>query len=309
MSAEAASSAPRFWWLDAARGGALLAMASYHLIWDLELFGYLDPGTASSGLPRLYARAIAASFLFLAGFGLALAHRNGFRAFPFAVRLARIAGAAALITVATWFAMPDSFIFFGILHQIALAGIIGLAFVRLPPLVTAGAAALSFALPSLLPGATETPMLDFIGLSATPAVSNDFVPLFPWLAACLAGIAAARALIDANALPVPSESKAAPAKALVWLGRRSLAVYLVHQPVLIALVWLASQALPPAAQSFAGQCFSACEQSFDHNQCQRYCNCFEAELKLSGINPDTVTKAETSVEPIIAKCSAVMHQP
>ena len=50
--------------LDVARGVALIAMASYHFSWDLELFGYLTPGTASSGFLKLYARIIASRFVY-----------------------------------------------------------------------------------------------------------------------------------------------------------------------------------------------------------------------------------------------------
>ena len=66
-------------WLDMARGIALLAMASYHFMWDLASFGYLEPDFPASGWPRIYARAIASTFLFLAGFSLVLAHGDHIR--------------------------------------------------------------------------------------------------------------------------------------------------------------------------------------------------------------------------------------
>jgi hypothetical protein len=76
--------------LDTLRGIALIAMASYHFTWDLEMFGYLDPGTATQGWWRLYARAIASSFLFLAGFSLYLAHRRGVHWPSFGKRFAMV---------------------------------------------------------------------------------------------------------------------------------------------------------------------------------------------------------------------------
>ena len=63
--------------LDTLRGLALIAMASYHFTWNLEYFGYLEPGTATTGLWKLYARGIATSFLFLAGFSLVFHQRQG----------------------------------------------------------------------------------------------------------------------------------------------------------------------------------------------------------------------------------------
>src|SRR5690606_3045260 len=84
------------------------------------------------------------------GVSLVLAHGNGIRWKNFWKRLARIVAAAAAITVATRFATPDSFIFFGILHHIALASVLGLLFVRLPAFVTAIAALLVVAAPHYL---------------------------------------------------------------------------------------------------------------------------------------------------------------
>ncbi len=64
---DAAPGRPRLPALDALRGLALIAMASYHFSWDLEFFGYLEPGTSTQGFLRIYARGIASTFLFLAG--------------------------------------------------------------------------------------------------------------------------------------------------------------------------------------------------------------------------------------------------
>jgi len=118
--------------IDAARGGALIAMAIYHFAWDLEFFGYAAQGMTAVGGWRLFARSIASSFLFLVGFSLLLAHVRGVRWQSFWWRMVQVGGAAAAITLVTYFATPDAFIFFGILHHIALASLVGLVFLRLP---------------------------------------------------------------------------------------------------------------------------------------------------------------------------------
>ena len=69
----------RIGFLDTWRGIALIAMASYHFTWDLAMFGYIPPETPTEGLWRLYARAIASSFLFLAGFSLFLGASKGYK--------------------------------------------------------------------------------------------------------------------------------------------------------------------------------------------------------------------------------------
>ncbi|SSC67347.1 DUF1624 domain-containing protein [Ciceribacter selenitireducens] len=264
--------------LDAARGLALIAMATYHLTWDFEFFGYLEPGTATSGWLKIYARAIASSFLFLAGFSLVLAHFPELKARSFAKRLAVIVAAAAAITVATAVAMPESMIFFGILHAIAAGSLVGLAFLRLPPPVTLAAAAAAIALPNFYRSEIfDAPALLFVGLSQHLPRSNDYVPLLPWVGALLTGIAAARIAIASGWLSRLAGLPAGPS----WLrlaGRNSLIVYLLHQPLLIAVVFLISIIAPPQKrdpmQSYLASCENAClAEGSDAALCQRFCAC------------------------------------
>ena len=126
--------------LDQARGFALLAMTGFHFCWDLTMFGQLPPSIMAESGMIWFARSIAGTFLFIVGVSLVLATQNGVHPTKVGWRLVKIAAAAAIITLATWYATPDAFIFFGILHQIAFASVIGLAFVSLPWAVTAGVA-------------------------------------------------------------------------------------------------------------------------------------------------------------------------
>ena len=166
-------------------------------------------------------------------------------------RFAMVAGAAAAISVATYVAVPEAFIFFGILHQIALASLLGLLFLRLPALLNVVIAAGFVAAPLYLRSEIfDHPALWWVGLSQTSPRSNDYVPLFPWFGAVLAGIAAAQ---WARSAGVPARLAAVRFGAWSSLpqfgGRHSLAVYLLHQPVLIACIWLFSQVVPRARDS------------------------------------------------------------
>lgn len=231
-----ASSAPRLAWLDIARGVALLAMVLYHTVFDLEMFGHVPRGTALSPPWAPLAKATAASFLFLAGLSLWLAHGRGIRWRGFGLRFARLAGAAALISGATYLAMPDSFIFFGILHAIAAFSLLGLALLRVPVLGLLGLAAVLLTLgPSLTHPAFDHPALLWTGLSPRMPVTLDFEPLFPWAAPFVAGLAVGR-MLPAR-WRAASSPRLAPMRGLAWAGRHSLLIYLVHQPVLIALIW------------------------------------------------------------------------
>ncbi|WP_416916265.1 MAG: DUF1624 domain-containing protein [Roseicyclus sp.] len=229
--------------LDLARSAALLAMAVFHFVFDLELFGFVAPGTTMLPFWRWLAYLTAGSFLFLVGVGLVLGHGRGIRWRGFFRRFARIAGAAALITLATWIAMPDVFIFFGILHCIAAASLLGLVFLRLPVPILLALGAFVLWLPNAMRfAAFDAPWFWWTGLQAVGLRSVDYVPIFPWFAPVLFGMAAARMMQKAGLWDRLARWEAGEvARALAFAGRHSLAVYLIHQPVLISLVWLAAQ--------------------------------------------------------------------
>lgn len=230
----------RLIWLDAARGGALIAMIVYHAVFDLELFGLLPRGTAT-GMPwRQWAQATAGSFLFLAGLSLQLAHGAGIAWRGFGRRLAKLVAAAVLISAVTYASDPGSFIFFGILHAIAAFSVLGLALMRVPSVVL-GALALAFLTlgPALTHPVFQHPALLWTGLAPLAPFTLDFEPLFPWAGPFVAGMIAAR-FLPASWL-VPSGAQGRFLGVLSWGGRHSLLIYLLHQPVLIALIWTGVQ--------------------------------------------------------------------
>ncbi len=280
MTVLGAASKVRFAWLDIARGVALLAMASYHLIWDLQSFGFLEPNFASTGLPRLYARAIASSFMFLAGISFVLAQTPVIVWRPYFIRLGKIGLAAGAVTIATYFASPRSFIYFGILHSIAVASILGLIFLRIRPSVTFIIAVGAILAPIFFKTALfDSPWLWWIGLATKIRVSDDFVPLLPWIGPFLLGIALTKAGVERQLLPAyfGDLSKSWWKAALTFLGRHSLVVYLVHQPLLLATVYGVSLVVSPVAQSpaiaFQQSCTASCVVSRSENFCKRFCAC------------------------------------
>lgn len=277
---------PRLPLIDTFRGVALIAMASYHFTWDLEFFHYLEAGTATQGLLKLYARAIASTFLFLVGFSLVLAHGQGIRWQSFGKRLGMVAGAALLISAGTFFALPDEWIFFGILHNITVSSIIALAFVRLPPVLT-GLVAMALLVAMvvdnwLVPGMFsfelfDTRWLAWIGFAETVPRSNDYVPIFPWLGAVLLGVAVAGICVRGNLLARLASWQQKP-NIVTVAGRHSLLFYVLHQPILIAAVYLGSLVIPPPApdlvSDYTRNCRPSCEaQGNDAALCERFCGC------------------------------------
>ena len=238
MSAGAGLSAHgRYAWLDLARGIALIAMAIYHFVWDLSLFGLVSPQTPFEPHWRYLARATAGSFLFLAGISLTIAHANGIRWRPYSRRLAMILGAAGLITALTLYATPEQFIFFGILHMIAAGSVAGLALVRLPWWIAIGIAIVVLWIGLFYENAMfDHPFLWWTGLGTASIPSSDLVPFFPSFAAIAAGIAVAK-LANLEGGSTSSVDTSTVSRALRWAGRHSLFVYLVHQPILIGLIF------------------------------------------------------------------------
>lgn len=210
--------------LDAARGLAVIAMVIYHFSWDLSVFGLVELDVGREWRPA--AMAIAASFLVISGTALTLSGRFRPR------RFATLLGAAALVSLGSWWFDPDSFIFFGILHCLALSSILALPFLRAPAGLLVAAAVAAFAL-----GGWAHPFFDaapwlWLGLSTQVPLTNDYIPIIPWFGFVLLGMLAGRARPGAWAQWGPPP--------LVWLGRWSLVIYLVHQPILTtALFWLA----------------------------------------------------------------------
>lgn len=269
---------PRLPALDVARGVAVAAMVGYHLAWDLSFLRLVETDIGAHPAWQWVARSIAGSFLALVGVGLVLAHGRGLRARAFLRRLAVVAGAAGLVSAATLLAFPDRWIFFGVLHCIAVSSVLALPFLRLPlPLVVATAGLVLAAPRWLTSPVLDGGMLDVLGLGLVTPLTNDYVPLFPWFALVLVGVAGGRV-----GLPRLAGRAGAPAgpfrRALAWAGRRSLPVYLLHQPVLLGLLWgyvqLFGQNQAAERADLGRICRAICaEKGRPAEQCGRACAC------------------------------------
>jgi uncharacterized membrane protein len=228
--------------IDVLRGVALAAMAVYHFSWDLSFFSLADLGVTEHPLWIAFARSIAGSFLALVGVSLTLAHRDGVKWKPFLQRLAMIVAAALAITLASYITDPDGVILFGILHCIAVSSVLGLAFLRLPLPVVIAAAIACLAAPALFASPAFNGLgLVWLGLGSEVIPSNDYNPLLPWFGMVLAGIAIAR-IVPRDKWPA-WEPRDVGSRMLALIGRHSLLFYLVHQPVLLGILYATAKAL------------------------------------------------------------------
>ncbi|WP_052120551.1 heparan-alpha-glucosaminide N-acetyltransferase [Inquilinus limosus] len=304
--------------VDLLRGLALLAMALYHLSWDLKFFRFVDWDLAG-GAGWVAARyLIAGSFLALVGLGLELWHVQGHDLRRWAIRLGKVMAGAIAVTVATWFAIPDEFIFFGILHSIAAASILGLLVLRLPAAANVILGLAVIALPIVWrSGLFDHAWLLWTGLGTAPPRSNDYEPLFPWFGPVLLGLAMGRWWLRAGA-PGGTVDGGGAGRPLRWIGRHSLAFYLVHQPVLIGLLLLVGMGLgrdPQAMLSPAPDpapmlidCQVQCEQrGGGMEQCHAYCGCMvdgvQAQSLWPALRPDAAPELKDRLRDLAAICS------
>ena len=283
--------------IDALRGTALLAMFAFHLTWDLAYFGYINAGIVFERAFSVFGDTIASTFLAVAGASLVLAHVPRFRPRAYLRHLAIIIAAAAAVSLATYIFIPEGFIFFGILHCIALATLIALPFIFLPWWAAAIVAIVAIGAPRLLVSpAFDVPLWWWTGLSTFEPRSNDYRPILPWLGVLIAGLAAMK-IGDRFGLRerlAPWQPRNAFSRCFVFAGRHSLAIYLIHQPVFFGLVWLLAMVAPPhgaaAEARFFASCRVQCERGGQPQSiCGAVCTCLADELREEDLWTRTIT--------------------
>jgi len=255
-SQAAAARFSRFDAVDALRGLAMVWMTVFHFCFDLSHFGFWQQDFLHDPVWTWQRVAIVSLFLWCAGVSQGIATTQG-QGWPrFWKRWGQIALAALLVSAGSYAMFPQSFIYFGVLHGIAVM----LVLVRLTSrwgrwLWPLGLAAM--ALPWLaefwLQGAGQawaelfnSRALNWLGLVSRKPFTEDYVPLFPWLGVMWWGMASGQWLL-AQRRSWLTAAVPRPLRFLAVMGRWSLSYYLLHQPVLIALVagaaWLLGRSM------------------------------------------------------------------
>lgn len=235
---------PRLALVDALRGLAVAQMIVYHLLYDLSYFGWLKLRMFVDQPWTGWRTLIVSQFLLLVGVSLVL--RTSFKPGlgDFLQRWAEVAGAALLVSAGSWLVFGPRFIWFGILHFIAASLLLARPLVRLG-LWNFALAALALAAWAAYadPRFNATPA-NVIGFVTQKPSTEDYVPLFPWIAVVLAGIGLGtlwqRASWRIPAALAPLNER--PPRLLVLLGTWALTVYLVHQPLMMGVLLLARKA-------------------------------------------------------------------
>ncbi|MCX8520608.1 MAG: heparan-alpha-glucosaminide N-acetyltransferase, partial [Rhodoferax sp.] len=106
--------------VDALRGVAMVWMTVFHFCFDLQHFGYIKADFYTDRLWTWQRVGIVSLFVFCAGLGQAIAVQQGQTWGRFWRRWRLIALSAVLVSLGSWWMFPQSYIYFGILHGMAV---------------------------------------------------------------------------------------------------------------------------------------------------------------------------------------------
>lgn len=221
------------------RGFAIVLMFVFHFSFDLNYFGVTHIQFLEDPFWLNFRRLIVSLFLLLVGISLHLATRNGIRWTSWSRRMLLLLVYAGLVSLGSWMMFPETYIYFGILHFIALASILGLLFTRLYWLnLLLGT--LIILLDSTYSNALfNTPSLQWIGLMTHLPATEDYVPLLPWFGVVLIGMFIGKGLFNGKpGILLNWNSQHPIARGLAFGGRHSIHIYMLHQPLFIGLLSL-----------------------------------------------------------------------
>ncbi|MDH4449573.1 MAG: heparan-alpha-glucosaminide N-acetyltransferase [Rhodoferax sp.] len=240
----------RFDSLDALRGVAMVWMTLFHFCFDLNSAGVIHQDFHHDPWWTWQRTCILSLFLLCAGAGQAIAYVHGQSWRQFALRWGQIVLAAGLVSLGSWWMFPSTYIYFGVLHGMAVMLVLvrcvaflgrGCAVLALVVLLMHGVAGaeISLALGQWAGIDMNDRAWNWLGLVSRLPVTEDYVPVFPWWGVMLLGYAGTVAWLQSPRPPWPTDRTVRAVQPLARLGRYSLSYYLLHQPVLLGLLWLA----------------------------------------------------------------------
>jgi len=240
----------RYWEIDFCRGIAILMMVVFHVVFDL---GYFDiyPVSTDRGFWRYFGLSTASLFLLIVGVSFSVSYSraavnlSGLQIYrKFLYRGAGIFALGLMVTLGTRFYLGEGFVIFGILHLIGVSIILAPFFYRFGKfnlLLGVVTTILGFVI-GIIPGPVW-----LLPLGVHPATfwSVDYTPLFPWFGMVLIGIGTGSILYP-NGVRRFSFPQIPPlgSAAVIFSGKHSLLLYLVHQPVIILILHFITGKVP-----------------------------------------------------------------
>jgi len=234
----------RYHWVDALRGLAIVMMIAYHFCYDLTYFHLANFDFYRNPFWLTARIVIVTSFLFLVGVSLQLAARRGLGDprfwHGFGRRLLWLLLCAGLVSLASYFFSQSRWIFFGILHFIGVASVLGLCFIRYPLQGLVLGVVLIIMGTQLAVPLFDQPLLQWVGLMTHKPPTEDYVPLVPWFGVVLIGNFfgqrwfGRRTSDSVMSLSIPDRL----ITPLAAMGRHGLLIYMLHQPLMLGALAL-----------------------------------------------------------------------
>ena len=235
----------RYQLIDILRGVAIVLMVFYHFCYDLTYFQLAQFDFYRAPVWLNLRTLIVSLFLGLVGVSLVLATEHGINKRRYFKRLGLLVLFALAITISSYFMFPGRTIVFGILHFIAFASVAGLLFVRWPRVSLAVGIGIIVLAQIFQHRMFDQAWLHWLGLMTHKPATEDYVPVIPWFGVVLIGIFLGHCLQRRPALQfVRTFQLPGPlAGSLSLAGRHSLLIYMLHQPILLGLLWSGIQIL------------------------------------------------------------------
>ena len=238
----------RYWEIDLIRGLAVIMMMVFHIFFDLDYFNVYT--IDFNYLPiKIFQYSIAIIFLTLVGISLTLSYNkkgNVISTKKISKKLIRrglkIFSIGLLITMVTWVYPNNGFIIFGVMHCIGISIIMAIPFLKYKKIsLFIGIIFVFFGI-FLRAITVNFDYLLWLGLRSDQFYTLDYFPLFPWFGVVLIGIFFGNLFYPEGKrrLNISNYSKSNFIHFLEFLGRKSLIIYLLHQPIIVGLILLLS---------------------------------------------------------------------
>jgi len=225
--------------IDIVRGYALILMVIFHFSFDLNNFHYVNIDIQHSQEWRSFRYLIVTMFVFLAGVSLYLANKNGVDVKKLRKRVLTLSLASLLVSIGSYTQFPNSWIYFGILHFFLFASIVGILFLKVPKL------SLILGLSIILGYRYSLINMHWLftivqrPLNLPIIYTEDLANIIPWFGVFLLGLSFANTrLLGKIFNNVFFNSPHKFNRAFSFLGKHSLLIYLLHQPIFFGLFLL-----------------------------------------------------------------------
>ncbi len=228
----------RYLYIDVWRGVAIVMMIVFHFFYDLNNFQYVEIDFNREPFWLYFRTLIVTLFLCLVGISLQLSTGHRLNLPRFLRRFGLLIGAAALVSIGTYLVLPNTPIFFGVLHFIALASVLGLLFRRFFWMNLVLGLGIIIAGIQFQAGLFESPLWYLVGLMRDRPFTSDYVPLFPWFGVVLIGMFLACVIKKYGLLSTSAQGRNNIVNTLAWGGKHGLLIYLLHQPLLFGGFYL-----------------------------------------------------------------------